>query len=303
MRALLRALTPGKRLVMVGDADQLTSVGPGNVLGDIIASEIIPTTHLTEIYRQSDKSMIVHNAHRINRGEMPILNARGGDFFFERQANAEDAATVVTELCSRRLPDFLHCNDPTRFIQVMSPTKKGSCGVHALNQLLQSHLNPAHDEKMELRRGDVLFRSGDKVMQIANDYQREWTRGDEEGDGVFNGDMGVVDSIDLEARSVFVRFDDDRLTEYGASDLESLELAYCVTVHKSQGSEFPVVVIPVVGGPPMLLTRNLFYTAVTRARQMVVLVGREDAIYAMVNNHRILHRYSALADRLRGIVS
>jgi len=220
----------------------------------------------------------------------------------ERQSSVEDAATVIADLCGRRLPNFFHFNDPARCIQVLTPTKKGSCGVQALNQLLQNRLNPPDDAKPELRRGDVLFRLGDKVMQTTNDYQREWTRGDEEGAGVFNGAMGVVDAIDLEARTVCVRFDDDRLTEYGASELDPLELAYCVTVHKSQGSEFPVIVLPVVGGPPMLLTRNLFYTAVTRAKQMVVLVGREDAIHTMVRNHRILRRYSALEDRLRGLV-
>ena len=300
MRSLLRALTPGVRLILVGDADQLPSVGPGNVLRDILESGMIPTTKLTDIFRQYEQSMIVVNAHRINHGQMPRLNEKGSDFFLERQPGHEEAAQVLTDLCAKRLPEYLKV-DPLRQIQVLSPTKKGPCGVWALNALLQERLNPAGPGKREFRHGETIFREGDKVMQTRNDYQLEWTRGQEESEGVFNGDMGMIESVDTEERCLTVRFDDDRQALYEDSALDDLDLAYCISVHKSQGSEFPVVLLPVVGGPPMLLTRNLFYTAVTRARRMVVLVGREEAVAAMVNNHTIAMRYSALAERMLGI--
>ena len=299
MRAFLRAVPQGTRLILVGDADQLPSVGAGNVLGDILKSGAVPSVRLTEIFRQAETSLIVRNAHAINRGEMPILNQKGGNFFFERKPLAEDAARSIVELCGTRLPKFLKTFEPMRDIQVLSPTKKGECGVLALNNMLQAALNPPARNKNELSYGDKVFREGDKVMHIKNNYQLEWQDGKGgEGQGVFNGDMGTVLSVDAEDKELTVLFDDGRSADYDYAMLEELELAYCLSVHKSQGSEFTCVVMPAVGGPPMLLTRNLFYTALTRARQLVVLVGREDAVAAMVNNNHIARRYTALSERL-----
>ncbi len=301
MRSLLRALRPGTRLIMVGDADQLPSVGAGNVLGDILKSGVIPSVRLTDIFRQSGESLIVVNAHRINHGEAPILNQKGSDFFFERRPFAEDAAQAIVGLCEKRLPAFLRTDFPARDIQVLSPTKKSGAGVYQLNVLLQAALNPAAPErrKPEIHYGDTVFRLGDKVMHVKNNYQLPWTADDgTEGEGVFNGDVGFISKIDPQDRVVTVRYDDERTVEYDYQQLEELELAYCLSVHKSQGSEFPCVVMPVVGGPPRLLTRNLFYTALTRARKLVVLVGREDAIAAMVNNNHIAARYTTLRQRL-----
>ncbi|MDD7174106.1 MAG: ATP-dependent RecD-like DNA helicase [Clostridiales bacterium] len=306
MRSMLRALVPGTRLIMVGDADQLPSVGAGNVLRDILDSGAVPSVRLTEIFRQDEKSMIVYNAHRINHGEAPRLNAKGSDFFFERASSPADAAARIVELCAVRLPNFLGL-DPVRQMQVLSPTKKGDCGVYALNQLLQSRFNPSAPGKQERTRGDTTFREGDKVMQTRNNYQLEWQKegvfGWEKGQGVFNGDIGFVSGIDAQERTITVRFDDDREATYEGGDIDDLELAYCISVHKSQGSEFPVVVMPAVGGPPMLLTRNLLYTAVTRARRMVMLVGREAAIEQMIANANIRRRYSALRWRLEQVSS
>ena len=291
MRSLLRALVPGTRLIMVGDADQLPSVGAGNVLRDILDSEVIPSVRLTEIFRQDEKSMIVYNAHRINRGESPRLNAKGSDFFFERASS---------------LPGFLGL-DPVKQMQVLSPTKKGECGVWMLNQLLQAEFNPPTPGKHERVRGDTTFREGDKVMQTRNNYQLKWQKegvfGAEEGQGVFNGDIGFIVSIDPQEHVMQVQFYDERLAEYEGADVDDLELAYCISVHKSQGSEFPVVVMPAVGGPPMLLTRNLFYTAVTRARRMVMIVGRESAIDQMIANVNTRRRYSALCWRLQQVMN
>ena len=306
MRSLLRALVPGTRLIMVGDADQLPSVGAGNVLRDILDSGAIPSVRLTEIFRQDEKSMIVYNAHRINRGEAPRLNAKGSDFFFERAVSPSDAAKRIVALCASRLPSFLHL-DPVRQMQVLSPTKKGECGVWMLNQLLQAEFNPAAPGKHERVRGDTTFREGDKVMQTRNNYQLKWQKegvfGAEEGQGVFNGDIGFIVSIDPQEHVMSVQFDDERVAEYEGADVDDLELAYCISVHKSQGSEFPVVVMPAVGGPPMLLTRNLFYTAVTRARRMVMIVGRESAIDQMIANVNTRRRYSALCWRLQQVMS
>lgn len=301
MRSVLRAVVPGTRLIMVGDSDQLPSVGAGNVLSDILSSGVVPSVELTEIFRQDEKSMIVYNAHRINHGEAPRLNAKGSDFFFERAASPGDAAKRIVELCAVRLPKFLDL-DPVRQMQVLSPTKKGECGVFALNQLLQERFNPAAPHKAERTRGDTIFREGDKVMQTRNNYQLEWEKegvfGWEKGQGVFNGDIGFVTEIDQQERTLRVQFDDERVALYEGTDVEDLELAYCISVHKSQGSEFPVVVMPAVGGPPMLLTRNLLYTAVTRARRMVMIVGREAAIDQMIRNVNTRKRYSALSWRL-----
>ena len=300
MRSLLRALRPGAKLIMVGDADQLPSVGAGNVLGDILKSGVIPTVRLTDIFRQSEESLIVVNAHRINHGEAPVLNQKGSDFFFERRPTPDAAAEAIVGLCAQRLPAFLHSQDPVRDIQVLSPTKKAGAGVKQLNALLQAALNPPQRGKPEIQYGETAFRTGDKVMHIKNNYQLAWKADDgTEGAGVFNGDVGFVSHVDTQDRLVTVRYDDERTVEYDYQQLEELDLAYCLSVHKSQGSEFPCVVMPVVGGPPRLLTRNLFYTALTRARKLVVLVGKEEAIAAMVKNDHIAARYTTLLQRLR----
>ena len=309
MQALLRAVEPGTRLILVGDADQLPSVGPGNVLGDILDSREVPCIRLTDIFRQSETSRIVVNAHRINHGEMPLLNERNTDFFFERKSTFSETASTIAALVTERLPSFLRYPKKDAFacsvrnIQVLSPTRKGDCGVNALNPLLQSLLNPPRPHTPEITWGDTVFRRGDKVIQTRNDYQLPWFRetpaGTEEGAGVFNGDVGFVTEVDPVDHSLTVRFEEDREVIYESAALENLELAYCLSVHKSQGSEFPVVVMPVVSGPPMLLTRNLLYTALTRARQMVVLVGSEEIIRRMVENDHVTRRNTRLAQRLR----
>ncbi len=302
MRSLLRALKDDTRLILVGDADQLPSVGAGNVLRDILSSGALPSVRLTDIFRQSEESLIVLNAHRINRGEAPILNRRDSDFFFDRRWDAEEAAQAVVALCRTRLPKFLKTEDG-RQIQVLAPAKKGPCGVIRLNQLLQNALNPPSLRKREIVYGGNTFREGDKVMHVKNNYKLTWQTDDGgEGEGVFNGDMGVITAIDREDQVVTVRYDDERTVEYEYAQLEELELAYCLSVHKSQGSEFPAMVLPVVGGPKMLLTRNLFYTALTRARRLVVLVGREDVIGQMVENDHIATRYTALETRIKEIM-
>ena len=298
MRSLLRALKPGTRLVLVGDADQLPSVGAGNVLHDLIESRVVPVKRLTEIFRQAQESMIVVNAHRINTGAMPFANGKDSDFFFERVDGAEQLAQTVLTLVEKRLPGYLKV-DPLRGIQVMAPMKKGEAGVYRLNRLMQERLNPERRGVETLQRGDTLFRTGDKVMQVKNDYQIAWTRGDEEGQGAFNGDIGFIESVDPEERTLTVRFDDDRVIEYTEADMDALELSYCISVHKSQGSEFEAVVLPLSAGPPVLLTRNLLYTAVTRAKRLVVVAGREDVLRRMVESDRVARRFSALAERLR----
>lgn len=298
MRSLLRALKNGTRLILVGDADQLPSVGAGNVLSDILSSGALPSVRLTDIFRQEGQSLIVVNAHRINHGEMPILNRSDSDFFFDRRAYAEEAARTVVSLCVTRLPSYLNIKDSARVIQVLSPTKKGACGVVQLNKMLQEALNPKLPGKREVVFGENTFRMNDKVMHVKNNYQLEWETDDgEDGTGVFNGDVGFITDVDNEDHVVTVRYD-ERTVRYEYGQLEELELAYCLSVHKSQGSEFAAVVMPVVGGPKMLLTRNLFYTALTRARRLVVLVGREDAIAEMVNNDHIATRYTALKTRI-----
>ena len=297
MRSLLKAIKPGTRLVMVGDADQLPSVGAGNVLGDLIESGVVTVVRLTQIFRQAGESMIIQNAHRVNRGEMPIMNGKGTDFFIERRDSVQAVTESLIQLVSKRLPDYMGL-DPLRDIQVLSPTKKGDIGVQQLNNRLQEVLNPAQRGRPERVRGETRFRVGDKVMQVRNNYQLEWSREGERGVGVFNGDMGFITGIDPEEHTVEVTFDDERTAEYDDMILEELELAYCVSVHKSQGSEFPAVVMPVWNWPPLLMTRNLFYTAITRAKKLVVLVGRENCVARMVSNNQIVRRYSALSRRL-----
>ena len=305
MNNLLKAIIPGTRLVLVGDVDQLPSVGPGNVLRDIISSGIIKVVYLTEIFRQAQESMIVLNAHRINQGHMPYLNIKGGDFFFDKREKPDVILDTMFDLICRRLPGF-GSYDPMKDMQVLSPMRKGAIGVNNLNVELQRILNPPSGQKREKTLRGILFREGDKVMQIKNNYRTVWRKKMdgfviEEGEGVFNGDIGYIQSIDNEEQSVVVLFDDDKEVVYDFTQLDELDLAYAISVHKSQGSEFPVVIIPLAWGPPMLMTRNLLYTAVTRAMEMVIIVGRERVIEAMVRNNYIEKRYSGLSHRFRKV--
>jgi len=301
MNHLLKAVPPGARLILVGDADQLPSVGAGSVLQDIIGCSAVRTVRLAEIFRQAGESMITVNAHRINRGEAPVLNAKDKDFFFLPRSGLDAIVRTVVDLCSRRLPGT-YGFDPMKDIQVLSPTRKGPAGVASLNIELQKALNRADRKKAEKASKNCVFREGDRVMQVKNNYDLRWEKPDNrlvDGNGVFNGDMGTIRKIDEDAMNIEVLFDDDRLAVYDYSILDEIEPAYAVTIHKSQGSEFPVVVMPVFPGPQVLMTRNLLYTAVTRARNMVVLVGDEEFLYEMVGNEREMLRYSGLSDKLK----
>ncbi len=294
--SLLDALPLGARLILVGDSDQLPSVGPGNVLTDIIGSECIPVVCLTEIFRQAQKSLVVMNAHRIITGEMPELTKTDSDFFFMKRDNSQTPQTVA-QLLAKRLPDA-YGFDPFTDIQVLCPSRKGDSGTVNLNRLLQSSLNPKHKTKNEVTTtGGKLFREGDRVMQVKNNYRLEWHRGAEEGEGIFNGDIGILKKINYAAGTMTIEFD-DRTADYPTDNLSELELAYAVTVHKSQGSEYPAVILPLSGVQPMLLYRNLLYTAVTRAKKMLVIVGNEEIIFRMVQNNRQNKRYSALKEFL-----
>lgn len=307
MNSLVKALKPGTRVVLVGDIDQLPSVGAGNVLKDIIASGVVRVVTLDEIFRQSGESMIIVNAHKINKGEDPILNEKDKDFFFMTRPKTDQILNTIIELCNDRLPTFYGV-DKVKDIQVLTPMKKGEVGINSLNKHLQSKLNPKEKGKAEKQIGDDLFRVGDKVMQIKNNYTTEWKiirNGLEvdSGEGVFNGDFGFIIDIDEDDRMIKVLFDDEREVEYDFNQLDELKLAYATTVHKSQGSEFPVVVMPISWGPPMLLTRNLLYTAITRAKKLVVLVGEERYLSMMIKNNRITKRYSALDKKIRNYMS
>ena len=289
--SLLKALPLGCRLVMVGDADQLPSVGAGNVLHDLIASGRIPTVRLNEVFRQAQESLIVTNAHRIVQGEMPDLTEKAKDFFFLRRGSAETAETVCSLVCER-LPRA-YGYSPVDDIQVLCPSRKGPNGTVQLNRALQDRLNPAASYKDEVQIKGAVLRTGDKVMQVRNNYDILWTRGEEEGVGVFNGDIGVLHSVDLAADELEVLFD-GRSAIYSIRQAQDLEPAYAVTVHKSQGSEFPAVVMPVSGTVQQLKYRNLLYTAVTRARENLILVGSADEVREMTENDRKAKRYSAL---------
>lgn len=301
MNGLVNAIKPGTRLIMVGDADQLQSVGTGNVLRDIIESEFVYTTKLTEIFRQAKESMIVVNSHRINHGEYPEANEKDSDFFFMRRNTEPEILATVKELYKTRLPSYYRNCDPIKDIQILTPVRKGIIGSINLNRELQQILNPPAEGRAERKYGERVFRVGDKVMQIKNNYMLEWKRASDftEGEGVFNGDIGFVHSIDTEFNRLTVVFDDDKYATYDFTNLDELELAYAITVHKSQGSEFPVVVMPVSWFPPLLATRNLLYTAVTRGKQAVVLVGSERRMEAMIDNNTVSKRYTGLAERLR----
>ena len=303
MHALLDAVTVGTRLIMVGDMNQLPSVGPGSVLKDMIQSGCIPVVSLTRIFRQAQESDIVVNAHKINRGEPVLLDNKSRDFFFLKRDDANVIISIVIQLVRDKIPRYV--NAKMYDIQVLTPMRKGLLGVERLNKILQEYLNPPDRTKTEQEQNGVLFREGDKVMQVKNNYQLGWEiRGRygipmEKGLGIFNGDMGIIREINKQTERVTVEFDEQRMVEYPYSGLEELELAYAVTIHKSQGSEYPAVVIPLLSGPKMLMTRNLLYTAVTRAKQCVTLVGDPYAFNQMEANTVEQKRYTALADRIR----
>ena len=307
MNSLLKAIKLGTRLIIVGDADQLPSVGPGNVLRDLIDSEFIKVVRLKDIFRQGKESMIITNAHRINNGELPYLNKKGGDFFFDNRESNEEILETILDLVNRRLPLFNSKWNKIRDFQVLSPTRKGILGVDNLNNELQSILNPPSKDKKERKFKDSIFREGDKVMQTKNNYSLKWNRingyGDNEGVGIFNGDMGFIESISEENRTVTVVFDDERRIVYDNLYVEELELAYAITIHKSQGSEFKVIITPAFMGSAFLMNRNILYTGITRAKELVVVVGNQRALKYMVDNTNSMERYSSLKERILDIIS
>ncbi len=302
MEALLRAFPWEASLILVGDSDQLPSVGPGKVLSDIIESGTFPVVKLETIFRQTEESSIITNAHLINQGNMPVINEEEGDFFFIPKLSSKDVITCISDLCTNHIPERFSF-DPVRDIQVISPMRKGDTGVRNLNSILQQVLNPEREDKPQKVFGNTTFRLGDRVMQIRNDYTLPWTLTDKdgfisEGLGVYNGDMGIIIDIDFKAELITVRFDDNRICEYKFDRMESLEHAFAITVHKSQGTEFPAVIIPLFGVPKGLVCRNLLYTAVTRARKLVVLAGNLAIMEEMIKNINERERYSGLKERL-----
>jgi len=302
MQSLLKAINPGTRLILVGDVNQLPSVGPGNVLRDMIDSGSFNVVMLTKIFRQATQSDIVVNAHKINRGEQVPLGKKSNDFLFIKREDPNAIINAMITLVQDKLPGYVHAK--TYDIQIMTPMRKGAIGVERLNTILQEYLNPPGDGKAEKETAGVTYRVGDKVMQIKNNYNIEWEVRNkygipmDKGTGVYNGDMGIVREINAFAELVTVEFDEGRMVDYSFKQLEELELAYAITIHKSQGSEYPAVVIPVFSGPRMLMTRNLIYTAVTRAKSCVCLVGMPEVFGDMVNNEMEQRRYSGLKDRI-----
>ncbi len=303
MHSLLKAISIGTRLILVGDVNQLPSVGPGSVLRDIINSHACNVVMLTKIFRQASTSDIIVNAHKINQGEEVVLDNKSMDFFFLKRYDADVIISVVLQLIKQKLPKFV---DATPYdIQVLTPMRKGLLGVERLNGILQQYLNPPMKHKLEKEHGDIIFREGDKVMQTKNNYQLAWEIRTklglcvDKGTGVFNGDMGIIREINDFAETMTVEFDEGRMVEYSYKLLDELELAYAITIHKSQGSEYPAVVIPLLSGPSMLMNRNLLYTAVTRARKCVTLVGNDTTFAEMIQNTSQQKRYSGLAARLR----
>ncbi len=297
MQALLEALRPGCRLVLVGDPDQLPSVGAGNVLGDLLRSTVVPTVSLTQVFRQAEQSAIIRNAHAVNMGQPPQLDSNQGDFFFLCRRSPDRLVQTVVELCRDRLPRNMSI--PAEQIQVLSPTRKGACGTVSLNRALQSALNPPSPQKRQKQWGDVTFRVGDRVMQTKNNYDVLWEKDDgTAGSGIFNGDVGVIQDIDSSGELIVLRFD-DRTATYTADLLSQLDMAYAITVHKSQGSEYPAVILVSAPAAPSLMVRGVLYTAITRARRMLIMVG-DDAVPArMAENDRQQRRYSGLRRRLK----
>ena len=306
MNALLKAIVPGTRLILVGDVNQLPSVGAGRVLADIIDSGVCKTVKLTHIFRQAAQSDIIVNAHRINAGEQVTLDNKSKDFFFLKRTDANVIISICIQLIKEKLPPYT--NSKPFDIQLMTPMRKGALGVERFNVILQEYLNPPDSTKAEIEHGANRFREGDKVMQIKNNYQMEWKVLSrygipvESGTGVFNGDMGIIRSIDAFTEIVTVEYEEKRMAEYTFSQLDELELAYAITIHKAQGSEYPAVVIPLLTGPQPLMSRNLLYTAVTRARHCVVLVGDDQTFARMIENDREQARYSGLLAQLQGYV-
>ena len=300
MNALLKALPRDCKLILVGDKDQLPSVGAGNVLDDILKSNIISVSYLTKIFRQDNNSLIISNAHKINDGEMPTLDNSSSDFFFDQKIDLEDIRSTIVEMVTKRIPNFKQID--TTKIQVLAPLKAGTCGIENLNRNLQDVINPPSIMKIELVVGSTIFREGDKVMQMANNYDLTWKKRDvymtEEGAGVFNGDIGYIHKIDRQTGETIVWFEDGRECIYPRTELYQLSLAYAITIHKSQGSEFDVVVIPIISGTGLILTRNLIYTAVTRAKKMVVLVGEKKNLMRMISNVYTVQRFTMLKDFL-----
>ena len=297
MQALLEALRPGCRLVLVGDPDQLPSVGAGNVLGDLLRSTVVPTVSLPQVFRQAEQSAIIRNAHAVNMGQPPQLDSNQGDFFFLCRRSPDRLVQTVVELCRDRLPKNM--NIPAEQIQVLSPTRKGACGTVSLNRALQAALNPPSPQKRQKQWGDVTFRVGDRVMQTKNNYDVLWEKDDgTAGSGIFNGDVGVIQDIDSSGELIVLRFD-DRTATYTADLLSQLDMAYAITVHKSQGSEYPAVILVSAPAAPSLMVRGVLYTAITRARRMLIMVG-DDAVPArMAENDRQQRRYSGLRRRLK----
>ena len=299
--SLLKASPEGKRLILVGDPDQLPPVGPGFPFNDMLRSGELPAVRLTEIFRQAQQSLIVMNAHRVNRGEMPDLRTVNSDFFFMRRQSEEAVGQLIRDLCTTRLPKNMGI--PADQIQVLSPTRKGGVGTMSLNKMLQSALNPPTPEKKERAFGEYIFREGDRVMQIRNNYDIMWKRtdGSEVGTGIFNGDVGVITAIDAGTETMTIRFD-DREADYDFTQLNELEPAYAMTVHKSQGSEYRCVILTAWNGSPYLLSRSILYTAITRARELLIVVGREETVGVMVENAKKNRRYTGLKLRLQGKV-
>ena len=297
MQALLEALRPGCRLVLVGDPDQLPSVGAGNVLGDLLRSTVVPTVSLTQVFRQAEQSAIIRNAHAVNLGQPPQLDSNQGDFFFLCRRSPDRLVQTVVELCRDRLPKNM--NVPADQIQVLSPTRKGACGTAALNRALQAALNPPAAGKRQKQWGDVTFRVGDRVMQTKNNYDVLWEKDDgTAGSGIFNGDVGVIQDIDSSGELIVLRFD-DRTATYTADLLSQLDMAYAITVHKSQGSEYPAVILVSAPAAPSLMVRGVLYTAITRARRMLIMVGDDTIPAKMAANDRQQRRYSGLRRRLK----
>jgi exodeoxyribonuclease V alpha subunit len=302
MNSLLKAIVPGTRLILVGDVNQLPSVGAGSVLRDIIDSKLFHTVELTKIFRQASTSDIIVNAHKINRGEEVVLDNKSMDFFFLKRYEADKIINVTLQLIKQKLPKYVDAGEYD--IQVLTPMRKGLLGVERLNQILQMYLNPPDKTKREKEHGGITFREGDKVMQIKNNYQLEWEirtkygLAIDKGSGIFNGDTGIIEEINAFAETMTISFDEGKMVEYSFKNLDELELAYAVTIHKSQGSEYPAVVIPLLNGPKMLMNRNLLYTAVTRARKCVTIVGDEATFEMMVENNSEQKRYSGLRNQL-----
>ncbi len=296
MCALLKAMPRDCKLILVGDKDQLPSVGAGNVLADILESGVISYCMLTKIFRQGEKSLIITNAHLINEGKMPLIDNTSMDFFFDSKNDPEVIKDTILELVTTRLPKFLGVDPQT--IQVLAPLKAGVCGIENLNKVLQERINPPSSGKRQVEFGRTIFREGDKVMQMSNNYDLEWKKhgryADETGKGVFNGDIGIVSTIDPNTSEVVVEFEDGRICLYTRPDLIDLSLSYAITIHKSQGSEFDTVIIPAIAGPSIILTRNLIYTAVTRAKKMVVIVGEKLYLKRMVSNKYTATRFTLL---------